>query len=220
MDNLGWKSMATIWDDVYPNLVVHFYDNATKEYNGVSINSYVKGVKFTLDRSVLQNILGLGAGREIYRENINRKDQLSVLYGQDTDEYMQPTANNLPLELRLVHHFIYNIFVPKIEKYEHVSDKELFFLWAYIIDSKIDLPMFILDHIFRATMNKVSLSYGIFLTKVFKYFKINLNNEKKRIPKAISDKYNEKILKRMGNVLKNNKWTPKQSKKMGKKSTS
>ncbi|GFS42828.1 hypothetical protein Acr_00g0081920 [Actinidia rufa] len=50
--------------------------------------------------------------------------------------------------------------------------------------------------------------------------RINLNNEKKRIPKAISDEYNEKNLKRMGYVLIKNKWTPKLSKKTGEKSIS
>ena len=58
---------------------------------------------------------------------------------------------------------------------------------------------------FKATIAKISLPYGIFLTKVFKFFKIDLNNEKKRSSKSISDEYNEKTLKRMGYILKNNK---------------
>ena len=86
-------------------------------------------------------------------------------------------------------------------------------------DSRIDLSLFI-DQMYRATMNKVSLSYGMFLTKVFKYFKIDLSNEKTRTPKPISDEYNEKTLKRMGYVLKNNIWTPKLTKKTIKESTS
>ena len=85
-----------------------------------------------------------------------------VLYGQDMDECVQPITNDLPLELRLLHHFICTIFTPQIKKYEYVSKKELFFLWAYITDSKIDLLLFILDHMFRATMTKISLPYGIF----------------------------------------------------------
>ena len=89
-----------------------------------------------------------------------------------------------------------------------------------ITDSKIDLPLFILDHMFKATIAKISLSYGIFLTKVFKFFKIDLNNEKKRTSKSISDEYNEKTLKRMGYILKNNKWTPKPTKKTSEDSAS
>ena len=53
------------------------------------------------------------------------------------------------------------------------------------------------------------------MTKIFKYFKIDLNNEKKRTLKSISDEYNEKTLKRKGYILKNNKWTPKPTKKTG-----
>ena len=44
LDNLGWKSMTIIRDDVYPDLVAHFYANATREYQSNSIDCYVKGV--------------------------------------------------------------------------------------------------------------------------------------------------------------------------------
>ena len=39
------------------------------------------------------------------------------------------------------------------------------------------------------------------LTKVFKYFRVELDDETVRIPKAVSDEYNEKTLKRMGYEL-------------------
>ena len=83
----------------------------------------------------------------------------------------------MSLELRLVHHFKCTIFISKIGKYEHITDRELFFLWAYISDSRIDLPLFILDQMYKAIMTKVSLPYRMFLTKVFKYFKVDLNDE-------------------------------------------
>ena len=65
---------------------------------------------------------------------------------------------------------------------------------------------------FKATITRISLPYGSLLTKIFKLFKIDLNNEKKRTPKSISDEYNEKTLK--------SKWTPKSTKKPGKGSAS
>ena len=105
------------------------------------------------------------------------------------------------------------MLIPKTEKYEHVTDKEQFFLWAYMTDSRIDLPIFVLDQMYKATMNKTSLPYKMFLMKVFKYFKVDLSDKIKCVPKAISEEYNEKILKRMGYELKDNKWTPKSSKK-------
>ena len=122
--------MTTMRDDIYPNLVAHFYSNATRDNGQDSINSYVKGVKFTLDRSVVRKTLGIRVDGEIYRENINQKDQLSVLYEQDTDKYVKSTANDLPLKLRLVHHFVCTMFIPETRKYKHVTDKELFFLWG------------------------------------------------------------------------------------------
>ena len=127
---------------------------------------------------------------------------MNVLFGQKTIDIMKPIANDLTLETRLVHHFICTIFLPKTRRYEHVTDRELFFLWAYMTNLRIDLPMYILDQMYKATMHKVSLPYEMFLTKVIKYFKVDLNDEIKRVPKAISDEYNEKTLKRMGYELK------------------
>ena len=43
-----------------------------------------------------------------------------------------------------------------------------------------------------------------------------MDDETARIPKAVSDEYNEKTLKRMGYELIGNKWTPKQTKKIEK----
>ena len=74
-------------------------------------------MSFTLDRTVIQKLLGIWLGGELYMDNISRKEQLNILYGQDMDECVQPIANNLPLELRLVHHFICTMFIPQTGKY-------------------------------------------------------------------------------------------------------
>ena len=87
-------------------------------------------------------------------------------------------------------------------------------------NTRIDLPLFILDQMNKSTTTKISLPHGMFLMKVFKYYNVDLNDEIKWTPKAISDEYNEKNLKQMGYELKNNQWTPKSSKKMEERSSS
>ncbi|GFS35656.1 hypothetical protein Acr_00g0041300 [Actinidia rufa] len=72
----------------------------------------------------------------------------------------------------------------------------------------------------KATIKKISLPYGMLLTKIFKYFKVDLDNKVMQTPKAVSDEYNEKTLKQMGYDVKGNQWTPKHSKKIGKGSSS
>ena len=81
-------------------------------------------------------------------------------------------------------------------------------------DSKFDLTLFILDQMFKATIKKVSLPYGMLLTRIFKYLRVDLDDETARTPKAVSDEYNEKTLKRMGYELIGNKWVSKQTKKV------
>ena len=103
--------MTTLWDDVYLDLVAHFYTNATQGYNSDTMKSYVKGVKIELKREVIRKILGMGLGGEKNRKDVKRieqlKDvkrieQLKVLYGLDVNANIQPKANTLSLELRLV----------------------------------------------------------------------------------------------------------------------
>ena len=91
---------------------------------------------------------------------------------------------------------------------------------AYMTDTRIDLPMFVLDQMYKAITNKIRLSYGMFFTKIFRYFKVDLNDEIMRAPKAISDEYNEKTLKWMGYELMDNKWTLKPTKKREEESVS
>ena len=65
--------MTTIRDDVYPDLVVHFYANESNEYGNDTIDSYVKGVEIRLDRLVIRNNLRVGFGGEKYRKYISKK---------------------------------------------------------------------------------------------------------------------------------------------------
>ncbi|GFY87030.1 hypothetical protein Acr_05g0006690 [Actinidia rufa] len=213
MDTLGWMPLTLTRDDVYPDLVAYFYANASRELHSDSVKSYVKGTHILLDRSVIQTLLGIKPGEEVKRQSIKRKNQLIAVYGENVSLAAQPRANTLPLELRLVHHFISTILIPKTGKFEYVSDRELFFLWAYVTDSKIDVALFILDQMHKATIKKINLPYGMLLTKIFKFFRVDLSDEAIRVPKAVSDEYNEKTLKRMGYELKGSQWTLKSSNK-------
>ncbi|GFZ19589.1 hypothetical protein Acr_28g0002940 [Actinidia rufa] len=96
---------------------------------------------------------------------------------------------------------------------EQSKDRELFFLWAYVTNSKIDVALFILDQMHKATIKKINLPYGMLLTKIFKFFRVDLSDEAIRVPKAVSDEYNEKTLKRMGYELKGSQWTLKSAKR-------
>ena len=73
MDNLGWKSMTTMREEMYPYLVRHFYANAIRKYKDEAINSYVKEEPISLDRSMIREILRIGYSGKIYRSKITKK---------------------------------------------------------------------------------------------------------------------------------------------------
>ena len=54
MDDLGWTPMTTLRDNVYPDLVAHFYANAKWGQNSDTIKSYVKWVKLELNQEIIR----------------------------------------------------------------------------------------------------------------------------------------------------------------------
>ncbi|GFY97518.1 hypothetical protein Acr_12g0000590 [Actinidia rufa] len=98
MDNLGWKSMTTMREEVYSNLVKHFYANASKKYQDESINTYVKGESISLDRSVIREILGIGYGGEVYI--INLDDEIKWVPKAISVEYNEKTLKRMGYELQ------------------------------------------------------------------------------------------------------------------------
>ena len=108
--------MTLTRDDVYPELVIYFYVNASRGLHSDTIKSYVKGVVITLDRLVIEKFLGMKLEEKVERHLIKKKHQLRAVYGENVNLAAQPKANRLSLELRLVHHFVCTILIPKTEK--------------------------------------------------------------------------------------------------------
>ena len=119
--------MTLTRDEVYPELVAYFYANASRGLHTDEIKSYVKGIYLTLDRLTIQKVLGIKSGNEIGRHSIQKKHQIQAVYGDDVSLAAQPKANTLPLELRLVHHFICTILIPKTEKFEYCPTGSYYF---------------------------------------------------------------------------------------------
>lgn len=82
--------MPSIKENIYHELVGHFYAHVEKEFGCLEVSSRVKGVQFTLTREVICEILKIRSGEEKKEKDVDRKDQLSSLYGEESNENEKP----------------------------------------------------------------------------------------------------------------------------------
>lgn len=104
------------------------------------------------------------------------------------------TANQLSIEMHLLHHIIMRIFIPKTRRFNFITKRELLLMYHLVWGIFLNLPSMMM-HQMRQTMMKMKawLPYTMALTLVFKEFKVPLERE---ISKTLlhSNMYNDQSL--------------------------
>ena len=131
---VGWFPALMIKDVVYSTLVQYFYTNLSLENN--SIHSKVKGVKIILDSTRLNCILGVKDG-VLVNNSVKKKvtkgyEHVDALRlncdNSELTEDHKPSANKLSMEMRVLHHILNHIIVPKKGKFEYMSYLEMYLM--------------------------------------------------------------------------------------------
>lgn len=178
---------------VLPNMVSEFYSNLEIKHglqNVMFVTSVVNGKFFALDHIELTKALKMNlktlqlANIDITKEfvfnRLEMKLYLSVLCGVEVPptleltekgisyEYFTPLFQNLALILRA--NFFQNYSADKLMSFPEIK------LMYRLASKKVtfSLPYMILTHMVNS-YKKGYLTYGLLLTKVFEYFKLNLN---------------------------------------------
>lgn len=157
--------------------VREFYYNI--EFNDdESINTRVGDVSAYLDEDLLGNILGVP--REGIRSVVGR-----TCFVEFVKEYSKiPTTRCVGLpkklmkgEYQLAFEFVNKNLLPQIEKRISATSTDLFIMESLCKFEPLDFPALILEHMYKIVIErkgKHEISYGYFLTKVFKYLNIPL----------------------------------------------
>ena len=73
---------------------------------------------------------------------------------------------------------ISNIFIPKGGHRDDVSFLEAFLVDSILIERKVNMGYIIFRHMKACSLSEdLVLPYGMFITKIVKYFNVNLRNE-------------------------------------------
>lgn len=106
-------------------------------------------------------------------------------------------ANQLFVEMMLLHNIVSQIFFSKTSKFDWRIEKDIAFIYYLIEWKPINLPFFMLSQIKEATnKSRTCLPYGMILTLIFEEFRINYTREDAR-RLLHTDRYNEWSLHRL-----------------------
>ncbi|KAB1203470.1 hypothetical protein CJ030_MR8G006648 [Morella rubra] len=121
-----------------------------------------------------------------------------VLDNPTLDEVIRPTAGDLSIPRRLLHHMVCNIILPRMGKFEYITFLDLFVMYCLITHMPMNVGHLMVNHMKAATeKKKQGLPYGMFFTHLFQILDVDLTREVREPPKA-SKEYNQKTLKLMG----------------------
>ena len=136
------------------------------------------------------------------------------------DEIGTLVASSLLLKMRLLHNFISRIFIPRIGRFDWVSERDLAFMKKVIKGEAINLPYIMISQMKKTTRKaNTCLPYGMVFILLFKDAHVNLEGEDSR-QLHHTDTYSTKSLIRIGYHLSNGQWKKKNSGQRANKSSS
>ena len=117
-------------------------------------------------------------------------------------------ANQLTIEMRLLHSFVTHILFSKIGRFDFISDRYLAIM-RYILEQKpVNMLRLIMNYMWEASSKRhSSLPYGTILTQLFKHFRIPIHDDEPKRALRHTDVYNLATLRRMGFHKVNTEWT-------------
>ncbi|KAJ9689096.1 hypothetical protein PVL29_014642 [Vitis rotundifolia] len=115
----------------------------------------------------------------------------------------RPTSHSLTVLSRILQHMISYIFIPQGGHRDDVSFLEAFLVDSILSERKINMDYIIFWHMKACSLSEDSmLPYDMFITKIVKYFNVNLRNKTDGKKLKSFDTYDWVSLRRMHFVCK------------------
>ncbi|MED6210972.1 hypothetical protein PIB30_069226 [Stylosanthes scabra] len=157
-------------------------------YHNALISSYVRRRNVYLDAERIGEILGYtDDGLTVYTSgkwdpvlNLSYPDALACICTRiSLSDGVTPTHKSLGPVYAQLHRIITHIILPQSGSYQKVSFCDTLVLFALVMRVKISFAYLMMRHMHDCIKGdrNTALSYGMFLTKVFKDFFVNLDNE-------------------------------------------
>ncbi|CAJ2652244.1 unnamed protein product [Trifolium pratense] len=187
-ESQGWTHLFRMRETVYPRVVQAFYFNAKVDPENDQIKSTLRNVEIILTPEILGNYLNLPTdGAKLNGDTwysaaqVNKKDLIQEMFVAEGAKLPQPPASYLKTEYKVLFNMVQNHIFPRIGTREKVYDGDLMVMHHLGTGKKLNLPYVIIHNMIEAASSgskKITLPYGMHLTKVFRECNVELRKEK------------------------------------------
>ena len=151
---------------LYPDLIREFYGSMATD--GIGWSATVRGIEIPVTPEVISRIwriplLGTAATTISDRELAFR----CILEREDVSGISTVSANQLSLEMRVLHHIIARILIPKSGRFDFITEHELVLMVSLSQRTPINLPRIMLQQMGEAASHRRLVQpYGMGLTVI------------------------------------------------------
>lgn len=180
----------------YPELVKVFYSNMVRKKG--KLTSVVKGVPISLTASDICAIFEIPPGghkfvgtlaqwenysKHAFYYNLSRLSEHQTYNKRkkssegDNPERVYWSPTKFSINDRMLHYFLVYAVVPRFSNHCTITDPEFLLLYSIKTNFHVDWGHSILSHMMSHDEHAEGLPYAHLLTKIFRHFNVNLENE-------------------------------------------
>ncbi|KAI3439209.1 FAD-binding PCMH-type domain-containing protein [Psidium guajava] len=180
-EELNFKSICCLEEDVYPRVVAHFYSNLHFPNPNEFVFTFGKK-DYSVNSEELASILS-ASSYHFEKIPIHFNDAYKAITENPSfcRGFKTPVSYHLlPLKHNIIHKILVRCIRPKATNTNIVSRYEARLLWAMVIGAEFSLPHTIILHMLRTVKRKVGkLPYGSLITKILQHKGIEVPYELK-----------------------------------------
>ncbi|MCH98268.1 hypothetical protein A2U01_0019268, partial [Trifolium medium] len=185
---LGWTNLFNITETHYPNLISAFYFNVVISAEQNSIVSELKGVKVRVTEQLLGKLLDVPTtGHKLYGESwfsmagVDKNTFMEEIFEPGTNLIKSPPSSKLKHIFKMFHNMCLHAIFPRKGSKDKVTDNDMMIVYHMFNKIQLSLPFVMLKHMISTIENesrKLTLPYGMFLTRVFNDAEVSFEGEK------------------------------------------
>ncbi|GAU43403.1 hypothetical protein TSUD_135170 [Trifolium subterraneum] len=187
---LGWTNLFNIKETYYPSLISAFYFNAVVLSEKDQIVFDLKGIKVRVTEELFGKLLEIPTeGNKVYGINwfsklcVDRTSFMKQIFEPGTPLTIDPPSSKLKHEFKMIHNVCLHSIFPRKGSKDKVTHNDMMITYHLSHQIKLNFPYVLIQHMINTIENenkKVTLPYGMFLTRIFREFKVSFEGEESR----------------------------------------
>ncbi|KAF7823667.1 uncharacterized protein G2W53_021811 [Senna tora] len=178
LKQIGLEYFLSLNESIYPEMIREFYSNLVFDRESLEASVLLRGRRTRLTKETLSLLLrcpNTGVCPEMVGDVVSAsyssEDYIKELIGFESS--MCPIGL-LSADNRILFHIVDQVVIPRQNKSNDPNNTELFLMWCISKSLKINLPHIILTHFKHICETSQELAYGMVITIIAKYMRVEI----------------------------------------------